>query len=112
VVWIRSLELTYKDPYSASTPYACRPRIQIPAAETKTKTAIELPWPELLMPPLQACLSDHRAAVTTLDNAVPGTAGDVLWLSVLGTPIRRRAREIGIPWRRGHRDPKREHSAS
>jgi integrase/recombinase XerD len=59
--------------------------IQIPAAETKTKSAIELPWPDILTPYLETYLGDHRAGIATLRGA--GTASDALWLSMHGLPM-------------------------
>jgi integrase/recombinase XerD len=59
--------------------------IQIPAAETKTKNAIELPWPEMLVPHLATYLADHRSAVAALRGTSP--ASDALWLSMHGLPM-------------------------
>jgi integrase/recombinase XerD len=57
--------------------------IQIPAAETKTKVAIEVPWPELLTPHLEIYLAKHRADI----EAFRGVRSDALWLSMLGLPL-------------------------
>jgi site-specific recombinase XerD len=57
--------------------------IQIPAAETKTKNAIELPWPEMLVPHLETYLADHRSAIVALRGTSP--ASDALWLSMHGS---------------------------
>ena len=57
--------------------------IQIPAAETKTKDAIEMPWPEELVPHLETYLEDHRADIITLR----GFRSDALWLSMYGPPM-------------------------
>jgi integrase/recombinase XerD len=59
--------------------------IQIPAAETKTKSAIELPWPEMLVPHLETYLVDHRSAVAAVRGTNP--ASDALWLSMHGSPM-------------------------
>ena len=59
--------------------------IQIPAAETKTKNAIELPWPEMLVPYLETYLADHRSAVAALRGTA--AASDALWLSMHGSPM-------------------------
>jgi integrase len=62
--------------------------IQIPAAETKTKNAIELPWPEMLVPHLETYLADHRSAILALRGTAAGSAGcDALWLSMYGPPM-------------------------
>jgi integrase/recombinase XerD len=62
-------------------------RIQIPAAETKTKDPIELPWPDLLVPHLETYLMDHRAGIVALRGSGSGTLGDALWLSMHGLPM-------------------------
>jgi integrase/recombinase XerD len=59
--------------------------IQIPAAETKTKNAIELPWPEMLVPHLETYLADHRSAIAAVRGTA--TASDALWLSMYGPPV-------------------------
>jgi len=61
--------------------------IQIPAAETKTKDPIELPWPDLLVPHLETYLTDHRAGIVALRGSGSGTLGDALWLSMHGLPM-------------------------
>jgi integrase len=59
--------------------------IQIPAAETKTKAPIELPWPAILAPYLETYLADYRSAIVTLRGTI--TTGDALWLSMYGPPM-------------------------
>jgi integrase/recombinase XerD len=59
--------------------------IQIPAAETKTKEPIELPWPEVLAPHLETYLADYRAAIAALRGT--STASDALWLSMHSSPM-------------------------
>jgi integrase/recombinase XerD len=59
--------------------------IEIPAAATKTKNAIELPWPEVLVTHLQTYLTDHRAAIAALYGS-RGTVSDALWLSRCAAP--------------------------
>jgi integrase/recombinase XerD len=59
--------------------------IQIPAAETKTKEPIELPWPEALAPHLETYLADYRAAIAASRGT--STASDGLWLSMHGSPM-------------------------
>jgi integrase len=68
--------------------------IQIPAAETKTKTPIELPWPEMLAPQLEIYLVHHRSAIVALRGT--GTASDALWLSMYGPPMNDNAIYIRI----------------
>jgi integrase/recombinase XerD len=68
--------------------------IQIPAAETKTKNAIELPWPDILVPHLETYLADHRSAIAALRGT--GTASDALWLSMHGLPMNANAIYIRI----------------
>lgn len=59
--------------------------IEIPAAATKTRSAIEFPWPEMLAPHLQTYLADHRQAIAALHGSRTGTVSDALWLSTCGT---------------------------
>ena len=59
--------------------------MQIPAAETKTKNAIELPWPDILVPYLETYLADHRSPIAELRGT--GTASDALRLSMHGLPM-------------------------
>jgi integrase/recombinase XerD len=66
--------------------------IQVPAAETKTKAAIEVPWPELLAPHLGTYLADHRAAIA----ALRGLRSNSLWLSMHGSPMNDNAIYIRI----------------
>jgi integrase/recombinase XerD len=61
--------------------------VQIPAAETKTKEPIELPWPEFLAPHLETYLADHRAGILALRGSGSGTARKALWLSMYGAPM-------------------------
>jgi integrase/recombinase XerD len=61
--------------------------IQIPAAETKTKDPIELPWPDMLVPHLETYLADHRAGIVALRGSCSGALGDALWLSMYGLPM-------------------------
>jgi integrase/recombinase XerD len=68
--------------------------IQIPAAETKTKSPIELPWPEILVPHLGIYLADHRSAIAALRGTE--TAADALWLSMYGLPMNDNAIYIRI----------------
>jgi integrase len=58
--------------------------IQIPAAETKTRAPIELPWPEMLVPHLEIYLAHYRAGIAALRHSGAGTASDALWLSMYG----------------------------
>ena len=59
--------------------------IQIPAAETKTKQPIEVPWPDMPVRQLQTYLTEHRPAIVALCGTA--TAGDALWLSSYGRPM-------------------------
>jgi integrase/recombinase XerD len=68
--------------------------IQIPAAETKIKSPIELPWPDILVPHLRTYLADHRSAIAALRGTEP--APDVLWLSMQGLPMNDNAIYIRI----------------
>jgi len=66
--------------------------IQILAAETKTKNAIELPWPDILVPHLDTYLADHRSVIAELCGT--GTASDALWLSMYGSPMTSYGRKL------------------
>jgi integrase/recombinase XerD len=57
--------------------------IRIPAAETKTKDPIEMPWPEMLVRHLEIYLADHRAGIV----ALRGFCSEALWLSMYGLPM-------------------------
>jgi integrase/recombinase XerD len=61
--------------------------IEIPAAATKTKSAIEFAWPEMLVPHLQTYLADHRSAIAALYGSRTGMVSDALWLSTCGTAM-------------------------
>jgi integrase len=65
--------------------------IQIPAAETKTKEPIELPWPDPLIAALETYLSCHRPALADRHGRWTRPAGQSLWLSIDGSPMTRRA---------------------
>jgi integrase/recombinase XerD len=66
--------------------------IQVPAAETKTKVPIEVPWPELLTPHLETYLADHRPGIA----ALRGSQSDALWLSMYGLPMKDNAIYIRV----------------
>jgi integrase/recombinase XerD len=68
--------------------------IQIPAAETKTRSPIELPWPEILVSHLRTYLADYRSATAALRGTE--TAPDALWLSMQGVPMNDNAIYIRI----------------
>jgi hypothetical protein len=68
--------------------------INIPAAETKTKDPIEMPWPEILVRHLEIYLADHRSAIEALRGTA--SASDALWLSMYGPPMNDNAIYIRI----------------
>jgi integrase/recombinase XerD len=55
--------------------------IEIPAANTKTKQPIELPWPEPLIAALEIYLSCHRPVLAECYEPGRPAAGQALWLS-------------------------------
>jgi integrase len=61
--------------------------IQIPAFETKTKTPIEVPWPDKLVPQLETFLAEHRSGIAVLRGSRAGTTSNALWLSMYGPPM-------------------------
>jgi site-specific recombinase XerD len=65
--------------------------IQIPAAETKTKEPIELPWPEPLIDFLHIYLVSHRQLFAQRHGRWTRPIGEALWLSRDGSPMTRRA---------------------
>jgi integrase len=65
--------------------------IQIPAAETKTNSSIELPWPDALVLHLEAYLHHHRPALAGMHGRWTRPAGRALWLSADGSPMTKMA---------------------
>ena len=65
--------------------------IQIPAAETKTREPIELPWPEPLIDALDIYLACHRGVLARRCGRWARVVGEALWLSNDGSPMTRRA---------------------
>jgi site-specific recombinase XerD len=65
--------------------------IQIPAAETKTKEPIELPWPETLIAALETYLGWHRSVLAYRHGRWTRPVGQALWVSIDGSPMTRRA---------------------
>ena len=64
--------------------------IQIPAAETKTREPIELPWPEPLVASLEVYLASHRPVLAQRRGRWARSVGQALWLSNDGSPMTRR----------------------
>jgi site-specific recombinase XerD len=65
--------------------------LQVPAEETKTKEPIELPLPEALTAPVDTYLGWHRPVLAQRHGRWTRPVGDVLWLSIDGSPMTRRA---------------------
>jgi integrase len=63
--------------------------IQIPATATKTKDPIELPWPDVLVPALETCLSQHRPILAAMRGRWSRPSGGALWLSTDGSSMTR-----------------------
>jgi site-specific recombinase XerD len=63
--------------------------IEIPAADTKTKHPIELPWPEPLIAALDVYLSCHRPVLAQGDEPGRPAVGQALWLSRSGGAMSR-----------------------
>jgi len=63
--------------------------IQIPAADTKTKEPIELPWPGLLIAPLETYLACHRVVLGQRRGRWTRPTDGPLWLSANGLPMTR-----------------------
>jgi integrase len=61
--------------------------IEIPASETKTKTPIEMPWTDKLLPHLETYLANHRSRIGTLRGSRAGATSDALWVSMYGPPM-------------------------
>ena len=66
-------------------------RIEIPAAETKTKEPIEFAWPEALIVPLESYLGCYRSILAQRHGRWTRPVGQALWLSRDGSPMTRRA---------------------
>ena len=65
--------------------------IEFPASDTKTREAIELPWPELLVAPLEIYLARHRRVLAQLRGGSLVSVGGALWISRHGSPMSREA---------------------
>jgi integrase/recombinase XerD len=63
--------------------------IQIPAADTKTKEPIELPWPGPLIAPLETYLACHRVVLGQRRVRWTRPTDGLLWLSANGSPMTR-----------------------
>jgi integrase/recombinase XerD len=61
--------------------------LQVPGAETKTGTPIEMPWPEGLVPRLEAYLGVHRPVLAGLRLRWACPVGAALWVSGDGSPM-------------------------
>jgi site-specific recombinase XerD len=59
--------------------------VGIPASAVKTKVAIEVPWPRMLIPHLDVYLSEYRSWVLELRRPLP--AADALWVTMYGLPM-------------------------
>jgi integrase/recombinase XerD len=64
--------------------------IEFPASDTKTKEAIELPWPEPLVTPLETYLARHRSVLAQLRGGSMLSCNGALWISSHGLPMNRR----------------------
>jgi integrase/recombinase XerD len=64
--------------------------IQIPAAETKTREPIELPWPEPLISSLEVYLTRHRPMLAQRHGRWTRAIDQALWLSIDGSPMTKR----------------------
>jgi integrase/recombinase XerD len=60
-------------------------------ADTKTKEAIELPWPEPLVASLDVYLGHHRGVLAGLRRGSTRLVGGALWISKTGSPMCREA---------------------
>jgi hypothetical protein len=61
--------------------------IALPAAETKTRVPLEMPWPEALAPALETWLATHRPVLAAAAGRWHRAAGDALWVSADGSPM-------------------------
>jgi integrase len=65
--------------------------IEFPASDTKTKEeAIELPWPEPLVAPLETYLARHRRVLAQLRGGSILLCNGALWISSHSLPMNRR----------------------
>jgi site-specific recombinase XerD len=64
--------------------------IEFPASDTKTKEAIELPWPEPLITSLETYLARHRRVLAQLRGGSILLCNGALWISRRGLPMNRR----------------------
>jgi integrase len=61
--------------------------ITIPAAETKTETPIDQPWPDCLAPALEDYVVRWRPLLCTMRHRWTRPIGDALWVSSSGSPM-------------------------
>ncbi len=61
--------------------------LDIPAAETKTREPIEVPWPEPLNAGLATYLDVYRPILCQLRNRWTRDVGNALWVSTHGSPM-------------------------
>ena len=61
--------------------------IVLPAAETKTRVALEMPWPEALVPALGTWLATYRPILANATGRWHRPAGAALWVSADGSPM-------------------------
>ena len=58
---------------------------------TKTGAPIELPWPEILVEPLERYLAIHRPVLCQLNGRWAAPVGEALWVSSNGSPLTQQA---------------------
>lgn len=61
--------------------------IVLPEAETKTGVALEMPWPEALVPALDTWLATYRPILAAATGRWHRPAGPALWVSADGSPM-------------------------
>jgi integrase/recombinase XerD len=63
--------------------------IEFSPSETKTEELIELPWPEILVTPLETYLGHHRGVLAQMRGGSTPSVGGALWISGHGSPMNR-----------------------
>jgi site-specific recombinase XerD len=65
--------------------------IDLPATETKSRTAIEMPFPDELRPRIEAYLGEHRPVLVGRQGRWTKPVGNMLWVSRDGSPMAERS---------------------
>jgi site-specific recombinase XerD len=65
--------------------------VELSATETKSRTALEMPFPDALTPKMDAYVSEHRPVLAGRQGRWTRPVGNRLWISKDGSPMNDRA---------------------